>query len=165
MNGLKKILLFLLASFYAIAVSFAGQCVVMSVQVREGAVRETPTFLGKVLTKLDYGQKVDIVEEKAPWTKIAAVDLELEGWMHTSALTTREIKLKAGASDVETGATGDELALAGKGFDASAEKKYRKDNPDVDFAWVDKMEGFTVTPLQIQAFLTEDSMPENKEAP
>ena len=66
MTGLKRIIFILLACFYACAVAFAVQSAVMSVQVREGAVRNNPTFLGKVLTKLDYGQKVNILEEKSP---------------------------------------------------------------------------------------------------
>lgn len=164
MKGLKRITLLFLFSFYAFAVSFAGQSTVMSVQVREGAVRENPTFLGKVLTKLGYGQKVDILEEKAPWTRISVADPELQGWMHTSALTTKEIKLKPGVSDVETGATENELALAGKGFDNEAEKKYQEDNPTVDFCWVDKMEGFKVSPLQIQTFLTDGALSQPEEA-
>jgi len=164
MNGLKKIILFFFASFYAFAVSFAGQNVVMSVQVREGAVRDNPTFLGKVLTKLDYGHKVDILEEKAPWARISVADPELEGWMHVSALTTKEIKLKPGVSDAKTGATGNELALAGKGFDEATEKKYQKDNPTVDFSWVDKMEGFMVSQTEIQTFLAEGAMLQDEEA-
>jgi len=164
MNGLKKNILFFFTLFYAVAVSFAGQCVVMSVQVREGAVRDKPTFLGKVLTRLDYGHKVDILEEKAPWARISAADPEFEGWMHISALTTKEIKLKPGVSDAETGATGNELALAGKGFDESAEKKYQEDNPTVDFSWVDKMESFVVSQPQIQAFLAEGPMFQNEAA-
>ena len=164
MNGLKRIIFFLLASFYACAVAFAGQSAVMSVQVREGTVRNTPTFLGKVLTKLDYGQKVNILEEKSPWAKISVTDQEQEGWMHTCALTTKEIKLKPGVSDVETGATVNEVALAGKGFDKVAEKKYQEDNPTVDFSWVNKMECFKVSQPQIQAFLTDGGVLEDKEA-
>jgi len=164
MNGLKKIILFFFACFYGVSLSFAGQSAVMSVQVREGAVRDSPTFLGKILTKLDYGQKVDILEEKAPWARISATEPELEGWMHTSALTTKEIKLKPGVSDAKTGASGNELALAGKGFDEATEKKYKEDNPDVDFSWVDKMEGFMVSQTQIQAFLAEGAMGQNEEA-
>ena len=164
MNALKKILLFFFISFFSVSVSFAGQSASMSVQVREGAVRDTPTFLGKILSKLDYGQKVEILEEKDPWARISVSDPELVGWMHTSALTTKEIKLKPGVSDAETGASGSELALAGKGFDEATEKKYQEENPDVDFSWVDKMECFMVSQTQIQAFLAEGAMGQNEEA-
>ncbi|MFC1837675.1 SH3 domain-containing protein [Thermodesulfobacteriota bacterium] len=164
MTGFKRIIFIVLACLYTFAVSFAGQSAVMSVQVREGAVRQTPSFLGQILDKLDYGCKVNILEENTDWIKIAAVDPSLEGWMHVSALTTKEIKLKAGETDVETGATGKELALAGKGFDFQAENKFKEDNPEVDFTWVDTMEGFTVTHQQIQAFLAEGSMLEHREA-
>jgi hypothetical protein len=158
MNVFKKSILLVLACFYAAAVSFAGQAAVFSVQVRKGSVRQTPTFLGEILFELDYGDKVKIVEEKASWAKIAAIDFAIDGWMHTSSLTDQEIELKAGVSDVETGASGRELALAGKGFDIWAEDKFKKENPAIDFSWVDKIETFKVSQQQIQAFLAEGEM-------
>jgi hypothetical protein len=40
------------------------------------------------------------------------------GWLHQSALTKKTISMKAGGQDVATAASGDELALAGKGFNS-----------------------------------------------
>jgi len=164
MNVLKKSILLVLVCFYAAAVSFAGQATIFSVQVRKGSVRQSPTFLGKILFELDYGDKVKIVEEKASWVNIAAIDFAIDGWMHTSALTDQKIELKPGVSDVETGASGRELALAGKGFDMWAEEKFKKDNPDIDFSWVDKTETFKVSQQQIQVFLAEGDLLEQEEA-
>ena len=48
--------------------------------------------------------------------------------MHSSALTTKTIVLKAGAENVRTSATGGEIALAGKGFSEEVEKQYKKLN-------------------------------------
>ena len=75
MNIFKKtILLLVLVCFFAAALSFAGQPEVFSVQVLKGSVRQSPTFLGKILFELDYGDKVKIVEENASWVNIAAID-------------------------------------------------------------------------------------------
>jgi len=157
---MKRTIFIILICLFTLAAALADQADVMSVQVREGALRQAPTFLGKIIAKLAYGRRVNIIEEKSGWVRIATVEPEpeLAGWMHTSALTTKKIELKAGDKDVETGASGDELALAGKGFDEATEKEYRKKNPDVDFTWVDKMESFTVSQNQIQDFITEGDL-------
>ena len=75
--------------------------------------------------------------------------------MHTSALTTKNIVLTAGTANVQTSATGGEIALAGKGFSEEVEKQYKSQNKNVDFTWVDRMENFKVTPEEMQAFLKQ----------
>ncbi len=78
--------------------------------------------------------------------------------MHASALTTKSIVLKAGAANVQTSATGGEIALAGKGFSEEVEKQYKSLNPNLDYAWVDRMEKFQVSPEQMQAFLKQGNV-------
>jgi hypothetical protein len=56
---------------------------------------------------------------------------------------------------VETGASGEELAVAGKGFNADVEKEFKVDHADIDFTWVDTMEQMKVSPQELMSFLTE----------
>ena len=123
-----------------------------SVQVREGQLRDRPSFLGKKVAVVAYGDRVVQLEEKAGWMKVRGAP-GVEGWIHGSALTEKTIVLKAGEQDVATGASGDELALAGKGFNEEVEGKYRASNPNVDFTWIDRMETWKVTAEQAFAFL------------
>ncbi len=129
----------------------------MSVQVKEGQVRSTPSFLGTIVSKLSYGDKVEIVQDQGSWKKVA-VRGGTQGWIHESALTTKTIVLKAGAGSVQTSATSGEIALAGKGFSEEVEKQYKKQNAKLDYASVDRMERFHVTPEQMQAFLKQGSV-------
>jgi len=125
----------------------------LSVQVKEGQMRSTPSFLGALVAKPSYGDRVVVVEDRGAWKKVSARGVQ--GWMHTSSLTTKNIVLKAGAANVQTSATGGEIALAGKGFSEEVEKQYKNQNRNVDFTWVDRMERFRVPPEEMQAFLKQ----------
>ncbi len=125
----------------------------LSVQVREGQLRSAPSFLGAILAKPAYGERVVLLQDQGAWKKVSVRGVQ--GWMHASALTTKTLILRAGAAPVETTATGGEIALAGKGFSEEVEKQYKSQNKNIDFTWVDRMERFTVTPEEMRAFLKQ----------
>ncbi|MBT3176269.1 MAG: SH3 domain-containing protein [Desulfobacula sp.] len=124
----------------------------MSVQVKETFIRMSSSFIAKIKGKLLYGDQVAVIEENDAWIKIKAFNSNITGWMHSSALTVKKIILKPGEKDVKLAANSDEYALAGKGFNKDVEKEYKKKNPNLNFAWVDKMESFKVSSRQIQQF-------------
>mgnify|MGYP001175634479 FL=1 len=125
----------------------------MSVQVKESEIRSTPSFLGKIVAKAAYGDRVAVTGRSGSWTKVTLKGAGTEGWMHASALTTKRIMLKAGQSDVKSGTTQDELALAGKGFNNQVEASFIKQNKNLDYTWVNRMETFKVTTEMMNAFL------------
>jgi len=124
----------------------------MSVQVQKAPVRSSPGFLGQMVCKLDYGVRVTVVQKQSDWIKIRDTGGKT-GWMHQSALTPKRIKMTAGTQDAQSAASGDELALAGKGFNSDVEAQFKAQNSDADFTWVDKMEKIVVTPEQSEEFL------------
>lgn len=130
----------------------------MSVQVKESPVRDRASFLGKVLSTVRYGERVSALSEQGSWMRIAVVETGKEGWMHASALTAKKIVWQAGAEDVDTAASNDELALAGKGFNAQVEETFRQRNPGLDFTWIDRMEAFAVSPEQMARFVAEGDL-------
>jgi uncharacterized protein YgiM (DUF1202 family) len=134
--------------------AFAAAPVTMSVQVKSGQVVATPSFLGKVVTKVNYGDRLQVIEQQGDWSKVTATDGQ-SGWIHTSALSKKKIAMKAGGQDAQTGASGDELALAGKGFNSDVEADFKAKNGNVDFTWVDKMEKIKVNPESMQQFLKD----------
>jgi SH3-like domain-containing protein len=127
----------------------------LSVQVKEGELRATPSFLGKIVARVAYGDRVNLIEERGAWKKVSLKDGYLQGWMHASALTTKRIALKAGQSNVQTGATQDELALAGKGFNEQVESSFRKQNKNLDYTWINRMETFKVSSDTMRSFLVQ----------
>lgn len=124
----------------------------MSVQVRSGQVRATASFLGRVVADLPYGTQVEVVQPSKPWMQVRTTAGQ-SGWMHESALTSARLQLQAGAGDAQAGTSASEVSLAAKGFTQQIEREYRSQNPTLNFAWVDRMEAFRVTPSEAGEFL------------
>lgn len=128
---------------------------IMSVQIKQGALRSNPSFMGKIVTKVSYGDRVEALEKRAGWSKVKPSGKGAAGWIHDSALTTKKIVLSAGKHNVAQSTTGDELALAGKGFNKQVEGQYRSKNPKADFAAINRMEQIVISEKKMRAFLKE----------
>jgi hypothetical protein len=130
----------------------------MSVQVRQGQVRATPSFLGKVIATLAYGDRVETLEEKGGWIRIVPPGSKATGWIHSSALTEKRVVLRAGKKEADVAASTGELALAGKGFNADVEAAFKARNRDIDFTWIDRMQAMNVPPGRIDSFVQEGKL-------
>lgn len=130
----------------------------MSVQVKQSQVRTAPSFLAWIMATLNYGDRVYIVSRQGTWVQVFLASAGVKGWVHSSALTTQKIVLKAGAADVNKTATSDELALAGKGFNKKVEGEYRNKNKNLDYAPIDRMEQMKVSQSAIRKFLKKGAV-------
>jgi hypothetical protein len=130
----------------------------MSVQVQDGKLRADPSFLGKILGSVAYGDSVTVIKQQDPWVYVSAKGGRLSGWIHNSALSEKEIILRAGSADVAKTASQKEVALAGKGFNADVEKEFKSRNPKLNFEWVDRMEKFIVSDDEIRKFIQEGAL-------
>jgi len=124
---------------------------VLQVQVRDGQIRENPSFVGKIVGKAAYGQSVNILEERGDWCKVSVGGTT--GWMHKSSLTDQKLTLASGSGAAE-GVSGKEMALAGKGFSAQVEADYRR-NHGGNYAAIDAMERVHYDPAALLAFLAQ----------
>jgi uncharacterized protein YgiM (DUF1202 family) len=124
----------------------------MSVQVKSGQVRSTPSFLAPVVCAASFGEQVQCLQERDGWTEIRTTGGK-KGWIHTSALTAKQVSLSAGSANAKTGASGKELALAGKGFNADVEAQYKASHRDLNYAMVNKMEQIRISPQEMEKFL------------
>ncbi len=140
-----KVVLALLA--FSAGVAFAAQ---MSIQVRDGKVRATPSQLGRVVATVAYGAAVEAGAIQNGWYPVTTADGKT-GWLHESALSKKPIAMRAGATDTATGVSSDEVALAGKGFNEQVEAKLRKDGK-LDYTWVDRMAAFNTAADRIEQF-------------
>ncbi|MBP2675600.1 MAG: hypothetical protein H6Q84_2440 [Deltaproteobacteria bacterium] len=130
----------------------------MSVQVKKGDVRATPQFLGKIVSSLAYGDRVEVLESRESWMRVSSSGKNVTGWMHSSALSEKRIVLKAGEKDAQVAASGGELALAGKGFNADVEAEFKARNRNLDFTWIDRMQATVAPPERIASFLREGGL-------
>jgi SH3-like domain-containing protein len=127
----------------------------MSVSVKETPLRATPTFMGKIVTVLQYTDRVEVLEERSGWARVRLSGKQ--GWVHMSALSRKNIVLRAGDSNVEQSASSGEVALAGKGFNEQVEAEYKQQN-NLDYTMVDRMEQFTVSTEEILLFIDEGAL-------
>lgn len=141
-----------IAAAFLLATGVGMAATEMSVQIRQGQVRDKPSFLGKILANLNYGSRVQVLQQQGDWSKVV-LSGGGEGWMHGSALTKKKVVMQAGGQDAQVAASGEELALAGKGFNQQVEAEFKERNPSVDFKWVDWMEKSVFSPEDILAFL------------
>lgn len=127
----------------------------LSVQVKQGQMRLSASFLGKVVATVAYGTQVEVLRTQGDWMQVKGPGGQ--GWMHKSALTTKKLTMASGSGTVKSGVSSGELALAGKGFDAQVEAEYRK-QAKADFAAVDRLERREVSAEARRAFVQKGGL-------
>ncbi len=139
----------------AATVTLAASTSIMSIQVRKAEIRETPSYLGKIVTTMAYGDKVTVQSGNGAWMQVLSAGQS--GWVHSSALTKKNIVMKSGAGAQTTASSG-EMALAGKGFNSDVEAQFKNNHKDVDFSWVDKMEKIKIPISDIREFAKDGKL-------
>ena len=145
--------LFILISAIA-CMLFAGQS--MTIQVKTGQLRDSPSFLGKIVVTLSYGDRVELLKKSGGWCQVRSA--KGAGWIHNTALSRKSASMTAGKELAQTDASGDELALAGKGFNSDVEAEFKARNKNIDFTAVDAMDAMEVTPEEMTEFLKEGKL-------
>lgn len=159
----RSFVIFLLIFSFATGVgtlyasSGAAPVQALRVQVSKSQIREYPSALAPILATLAYGEAVNAYEAaNAGWIRVQVPGSSRLGYMLVSALTEKTMDLSGGGL-AETGVSGTEIVLAGKGFNESAEEAYRQ-NSNLDYASVDAMEDFDY-PQEALAGFMEGSSP------
>ena len=94
----------------------------MSVQVRDGQLRNRASFLGTVVGTVAYGDRVTVNQTQAGWCEVSIAGKT--GWIHESALTPKKVVLASGTADARVQADGsEEVAWAGKGCSKEVESE------------------------------------------
>jgi uncharacterized protein YgiM (DUF1202 family) len=125
----------------------------MSVQVKKGVVRESPSFLSSVIITLNYGDHVTTLKQEGDWFEVKGA--KKKGWMHASALNEKEVVLAVGTTKAQKSVSSNELVMAGKGFSSQVESEYRAQNHTLRFDLVNRMEALTI-PLNLQRSFAVD---------
>ena len=128
----------------------------MSVTVKQTQLRDKPSFLGKIIGALVYADRVTVLDQAKGWFKVKGPGGK-QGWVTASALQPGKIALAAGSENVQQGASSGEVALAGKGFNEDVENKYKQEG-HIDYAWVDRMEGYNPTTDDVATFLQDGGL-------
>lgn len=144
--------------FFTILCSTLVNAETMNVQIKAAALKSTPSFLGKTLQSLHYGESVTSIQKNGEWVEVKATSKK--GWLHSSALTTKEIVLSDLSDNAPQNVSSNEVIMAGKGFNAQVESQYRDKNPKLHFDLVDAMEKYQISSDTQQQFVKNGKLAE-----
>lgn len=140
---MKKI--YLLAAVLTLT-GAAAYAATVTVLVQQTALRKRPQSYSPSVGTAKLGQEFESSGLEAGFHKTPA------GYIHSSAVTVRKVKLGS-AGSVGGSASSEEVTLAGKGFNAQVEKSYGAKNGAANFAAVNAMERRSVGEAELFAFL------------
>ncbi|MBI4667416.1 MAG: hypothetical protein HY751_13520 [Nitrospinae bacterium] len=155
-----KLFAFLALAFISMlfpAISGAASKVV-AVTVKKTSIRADKQFFAPTVAEAVYKDRLEVLEESGGWIKVAFSGKN--GWIHKSAVGM-EVKDKGPSlfgGDDASKVSQEEVALAGKGFNSQVESEYKKKNPSLDFAAVDRMEKITVEDSKVAAFVKDGKL-------
>ncbi len=117
-----------------------------------------PNFSADPLGTVPEGSEVSVVQQSGDWYQVEYQGQK--GWLHQQAFPAAK---KFDLSSVLKGkavqeSKTDEVALAGKGFTPEVEADYRQKHPNLNYAQVDQVEKFEVSPGELQAFIQEGGL-------
>lgn len=141
----------LIVFFLVPALCLAGETV--KVKVQKTSLFDQPNFFSKTVATLQFGDQLEMEEVVKDWAKVKFG--RQRGYVHQSALTSTKVDMKTMlfSSSSSSGASQDEVALAGKGFTPEVEKNYGKAHPEMNYALVDEIERYTVDPNSLRSFI------------
>ncbi len=153
---MKKLICIVLAlAFFATAVfaaSFKNGATVY-VSVKSADLKSGTNFFAKTIGKVSYGDSLVVLESNSKKTKVRlSTNSSVSGWIASGSLTTKKI---AKSKNNLSNASSNELALAGKGFSAEAEKAFKNSNGKLNYDEVDKIEKITVSESELSSFISE----------
>jgi hypothetical protein len=120
------------------------------VVTRENAIRTDSRFFAPVRVTVRYQDTVTVLARKGDWFKVRFKGTE--GYIHKSALEEKNFSFGSLAGK-GGGASADEVALAGKGFNPQVEASFRKSHPGLSFRTVDELERSRVPAEQMERFI------------
>lgn len=148
-----KRILFMLILVTAASGLWAGD--MMSVKVESTRLMPRPSYGGAPIAQLSYTDRVEVLDDSRGWNQVRTADGET-GWVHGSALSRKEIAYSS-SGNVSSGASSEEVALAGKGFNPEVEAQYKADT-ELDFSWVDTMAAWSIQVEDLVGFLEDGSL-------
>ena len=146
-NFIKTVILLLFLGL-ALPLCAASKTKIMYVRLESAQLKAKPASSSKKVGTAEYAAAVNVLKTENTWSYVQlADDTSVEGWLPTSALTSKKIKDKDSAAS----ANADEIALAGKGFNSTIEAVYAEEF-EVNFDIVEYIETLGTDPEDAVVF-------------
>lgn len=120
------------------------------VATKETAIRADAKFFAPVKATARYQDTLTIIGRRGDWFQVKFRGTE--GFVHKSAIEEKSFSLGSMAGK-GGGASSDEVALAGKGFNPQVEASYKQGHPDLDFRTVNQVGQYQVPAAELEKFI------------
>lgn len=127
----------------------------VTIRVMSAKVMGAPKFIGTAAATLSRGDQLTVKEVKGDWFRVEGA---AKGWVHKTNVVEGKVELSTTPGGGGSGASRDEVELAGRGFTPQIEDSYRQSNPELDFSHVDAIEQVNLDPGELQAFVDEGGL-------
>ena len=167
-NFLLLLLLFTVATVHAAPVWVA---------VKKTVIRKDASNLSPVVVKINYQDKLELISENDDWWQVSFEGKQ--GWVHKSALS-KTLEQSSGSGQQGSGGSifdafkggsqsgssaskgrsggGDDITLAGKGFNEDVEGEFKTHGENLNYDAVDVMENREVSGFDFQKFAKEGGL-------
>lgn len=127
----------------------------ITVRVMTAKVMGGPKFIGATKGSVSRGDQLVVEEIKGDWYRVSGA---ATGWIHKTSVVEGKVELSSTPGGGGSGASREEVELAGRGFTPQIEDSYRQANPELDFAHVDAIERTSIDPAELEAFVAEGQL-------
>jgi hypothetical protein len=139
-----------------IAASTSLSAETVTVITKQNAIRTSCKFFAPVKASVNYNDVLDVVSKEGDWFQVSFRGVQ--GCIHKSAVQKKSFSLSKLTGSKAKGASGDEVALAGKGFNPQVEAAYKSRNPELNFAAVDRVERYKIPDSEFMQFIQKGNL-------
>jgi hypothetical protein len=143
---LSFISLFIIISISSVSVHAETATVI----TKENAIRESCRFFSPVKATVHYNDVLEVVSQEGDWFQVKFKGIQ--GCIHKSAIEKKSFSFSNLVGSKKS-ASGEEVALAGKGFNPQVEAAYRGQNPNLKFGEVDSIVGYKISENKLREFI------------
>lgn len=146
----------IIALFILIAASTSLSAETVTVITRQNAIRTSCKFFSPVKATVNYNDVLEVVSKDGDWFQVTFRGVQ--GCIHKSAVQKKSLSLSKLTGSQAKGASGDEVALAGKGFNPQVEAAYKSRNPELNFGAVDRVESYKISDGELMQFIQKGEL-------
>lgn len=123
----------------------------LTIITKQNAIRESCRFFSPIKKTVVYNDVLEVTSQQGEWYLVNFKGVQ--GCINKSAVEKKSVSLTNLGSSGGQSASGEEVALAGKGFNPQVESEYKRENPSLNFNAVDEVERHKVSEAKLLNFI------------
>ena len=143
--------LFFISFILIISTAVSLHAETATVITKQSAIRESCRFFSPVNATVHYNDVLEIISKEGDWYKVKFKGVQ--GCIHKSSIEKKSVSLSKLVGSEKQSTSGEEVALAGKGFNPQVESAYKKENPSLNFRAVDRVESYKTSESKLIQFI------------